>query len=199
MKTDMTQAETTNPLGEVLIALYKGVVYQDRDSRRWQDLIDLQSGIQDHISVIGMQLIVDEAEGYAYLQQRPAEEGVAELPRLVQRRQLAYPVSLLLALLRKKLAEHDATDGDPRLILSREQILELARVFLADSANEAKLVDRLDSQINKVVELGFLRKLRDQQGQFEVRRIIKAYVDAQWLAELDQRLDSYQQYATKDQ
>ena len=197
MKTDMTQAETTNPLGEVLIALYKGVVYQDRDSRRWQDLIDLQSGIQDHISVIGMQLIVDEAEGYAYLQQRPEEEGVAELPRLVQRRQLAYPVSLLLALLRKKLAEHDATDGDPRLILSREQILELARVFLADSANEAKLVDRLDSQINKVVELGFLRKLRDQQGQFEVRRIIKAYVDAQWLAELDQRIDSYQQYAIK--
>ena len=195
----MTQADIRNPLGEVLIALYKGVVYQDRDRSRWQDLIDLQSGIQDHISVIGMQLIVDEAEGYAYLQQRPVEEGVAELPRLVQRRQLAYPVSLLLALLRKKLAEHDATDGDPRLILSREQILELARVFLADSANEAKLVDRLDSQINKVVELGFLRKLRDQQGQFEVRRIIKAYVDAQWLAELDQRLDSYQQYATKEQ
>jgi hypothetical protein len=195
----MTQADIRNSLGEVLIALYKGVVYQERDSSRWQDLIDLQSGIQDHISVIGMQLIVDEAEGYAYLQQRPAEEGIAELPRLVQRRQLAYSVSLLLALLRKKLAEHDATDGDPRLILSREQILELARVFLADSANEAKLVDRLDSQINKVVELGFLRKLRDQQGQFEVRRIIKAYVDAQWLAELDQRLDSYQQYATKDQ
>lgn len=182
-----------------MIALYKGVVYQDRESSRWQDLIDLQAGIQDHISVIGMQLIVDEAEGYAYLQQRSVEEGVAELPRLVQRRQLTYPVSLLLALLRKKLAEHDATDGDPRLILSREQILELARVFLADSANEAKLIDRLDSQINKVVELGFLRKLRDQQGQFEVRRIIKAYVDAQWLAELDQRLDSYQQYATKEQ
>jgi hypothetical protein len=195
----MTQADIRNPLGEVLIALYKGVVYQDRDSSRWQELIDLQAGIQDHISVIGMQLIVDEAEGYAYLQQRPSEEGIAELPRLVQRRQLAYPVSLLLALLRKKLAEHDATDGDPRLILSREQILELARVFLADSANEAKLMDRLDSQINKVVELGFLRKLRDQHGQFEVRRIIKAYVDAQWLAEFDQRLDSYQQYATKDQ
>ena len=195
----MPQAETTNPLGEVLIALYKGVVYQDRESRHWQDLIDLQAGIQDHISVIGMQLIVDEAEGYAYLQQRPVEEGMAELPRLVQRRQLAYPVSLLLALLRKKLAEHDATEGDPRLILSREQILELARVFLADSANEAKLMDRLDSQINKVVELGFLRKLRDQHGQFEVRRIIKAYIDARWLADFDQRLDSYQQYAQKEQ
>lgn len=195
----MTQAVIRNPLGEVLIALYKGVVYQERDSRRWQDLIDLQAGIQDHISVIGMQLIVDEAEGYAYLQQRPAEEGIAELPRLVQRRQLAYPISLLLALLRKKLAEHDATDGDPRLILSREQMLELARVFLADSANEAKLMDRLDSQINKVVELGFLRKLRDQHGQFEVRRIIKAYVDAQCLAEFDQRLDSYQKFELREQ
>lgn len=195
----MSQEETSNRLGQLLISLYRGVVYQDSDSSLWQDLIDMQAGIQDHISVIGMQLILDESEGYAYLRQRPVEEGEAELPRLVQRRQLAYPVSLLLVLLRKKLAEHDATDGDPRLILSREQILEIGRVFLADSANEAKLMDRLDSQINRVIELGFLRRLRDQQGQFEVRRIIKAYVDAQWLADFDRRLDAYQAHAMKDQ
>jgi hypothetical protein len=28
---------------------------------------------------------------------------------------------------------------------------------------------------------------------FEVRRILKAFVDAQWLAEFDQRLAAYQQ------
>jgi hypothetical protein len=42
------------------------------------------------------------------------------------------------------------------------------------------------------VELGFLRRLRGQAEIFEVRRILKAFVDAQWLAELDQRLAEYQ-------
>jgi hypothetical protein len=46
-----------------------------------------------------------------------------------------------------------------------------------------------------VVELGFLRRLRGQEGQFEVRRILKAFVDAQWLAELDQRLADYRAHA----
>lgn len=41
------------------------------------------------------------------------------------RRPLSFAVSLLLALLRKKLAEFDAAGGDTRLILSREQVIEL--------------------------------------------------------------------------
>ena len=48
------------------------------------------------------------------LAQRADEDGSA-LPRLVPRRQLSYPVSLLLALLRKRLAEADAAGGE-RLI-----------------------------------------------------------------------------------
>ena len=110
------------------------------------------------------------------------------------RRQLSYPVSLLLALLRKKLAEHDATGAEPRLILSREQIVDMLRVFLPDTANEARLMDRIDSHINKVVELGLLRQLRGQQDQFEVRRLLKAFVDAQWLAEFDRKLGEYRDY-----
>jgi hypothetical protein len=41
-----------------------------------------------------------------------------------------------------------------------------------------------------------LRRLRgrDVGDQFEVRRILKAYVDAQWLADLDARLEGYRQH-----
>ena len=46
--------------------------------------------------------------------------------------------------------------------------------------------------MNKVAELGFVRRLRGQERMFEVRRILKAFVDAQWLAEFDQRLAAYQ-------
>jgi hypothetical protein len=55
-------------------------------------------------------------------------------------------------------------------------------------------MDRIDAHIAKVVDLGFLRKMKLVAGQgqtFEVRRILKAFVDAQWLAEFDQRLADY--------
>jgi len=179
-------------LSPVLITLFKGVLYQDQSPDLWRSLLALQGRVRDHAGVFGLELMLDEAEGFAYLRQRPAGDGEAELPRLVQRRQLGYAVSLLLALLRKKLAEHDGSGGDARLILSREQIVDLLQVFMPAGTNEAKLVDRIDTDINKVVELGFLRRLRGQQDQFEVRRILKAFVDAQWLSDFDQRLAEYQ-------
>ena len=151
--------------------------------------------MNNHVAPLGLELIRDDAEGYAYLRQRPAGDGEAALPRLVARRQLGYPASLLLALLRKKLAEFDATSGEPRLILSREAIVELMRLFLPDTVNEARLHDQIDSHINKILEVGFLRRLRGEREQFEVHRILKAFVDAQWLADFDARLTAYLDHA----
>lgn len=181
----------TPQLSPVLIGLFRGVLYQEQGPDLWQALLQLQARVRDHAGVFGLELVLDEAEGYAYLRQRPGGEGEPELPRLVQRRQLGYAVSLLLALLRKKLAEHDAAGGDTRLILSRSQIVDLMQLFLPAGTNEARLVDRIDTDINKVVEFGFLRRLRGQNDQFEVRRILKAFVDAQWLSDLEQRLAEY--------
>ncbi len=179
-----------------LIALLKGVVYADQSAEVWQQLLDRQAAVGDYVATLGLDLIVDEAEGYAFLRQLPADDETDALPRLMARRQLSYPVSLLLALLRKKLAEHDAGGGEVRLVLARDDIVELLRLFLPDSANEAKLVDRVGMDINKAVEMGFLRKLRGQDDQFEVRRILKAYVDAQWLNEFDRHLSEYIEHAT---
>ena len=194
----MTEASPDTRLSLPLIALFKGVVYADQSPDNWQNLLERQAAVADYVAVLGLDLIVDEAEGYAFLRQRPSEDDENELPRLMARRQLSYPVSLLLALLRKKLAEHDAGGGDVRLVLSREEIADLVRLFLPDSANEAKLIDRVGMDINKAVEMGFLRKLRGEDDQYEVRRIIKAYVDAQWLSELDARLSEYAEHAAED-
>jgi hypothetical protein len=180
----------------VLIALMKGITSRDDDPAVWQALLELQARVREYVAVLGLELILDEAEGYAYLRQRAAAEGEPELARLVARRQLSYPVSLMLALLRKKLAEFDAGSGESRLILSAEQIADLMRLFLADTANEAKLMDRVDTDIRKIVELGFLRKLRGSEDRFEVRRILKSFVDAQWLGEFDRRLADYKAHIT---
>jgi hypothetical protein len=113
------------------------------------------------------------------------------------RRQLSYPVSLLLALLRKKLAEFDAGAGDTRLILSRDEVVELIRIFLPPASNEVKLIDQVDATLNKIADLGFIRRLKGERQMIEVRRIIKAFIDAQWLADFDQRLDEYLQRPVK--
>lgn len=199
MSVNATEAGVTQgpTLPRVLIGLMKGVVYQDVDESLWQNLLALQARVRDYVAVLGLELILDEAEGYAFLRSRPTEDGEADLPRLVQRRALSFPVSLLLALLRKKLAEFDASAGDTRLILSRDEIVELIRVFLPSGSNEARLIDQVDTHLNKIVELGFIRRLKPsgggggQEQMIEVRRILKAFVDAQWLAEFDARLASY--------
>lgn len=186
-------------LSYVLVSLMKGVVYQEGDLALWQRLLELQGHVRDHVAVLGLQLVLDEVEGYAYLRQRPTAEGEPELPRLVARRQLSYGVSLLLALLRKKLVEADASGGGSRLVLRREDLHELVRVFLPEGTNEARRMDRVDADIAKVVELGFLRELRESEDTFEVRRILKAFVDAQWLDTFEQRLADYRAHLAVDE
>lgn len=190
------ESSDQNRLGHLLIVLLQGVLYRDTEAALWQSLMDLQGRVRDYCLTLGLEVLVDEAEGYAYLRQRAVVAGEPELPRLIQRRQLSYPVSLILVLLRKKLAEFDAVGGDTRLVINRDQIVDAVRLFMPDTANEARLLDRMETHINKVVELGFLHRLRGQEHLFEVRRILKAFVDAQWLSDFEQRLADYAAHAS---
>jgi hypothetical protein len=187
----------------LVVPLLKGVLYREDDGAHWAALLQLQARVRDYVAVLALELVVDEAEGYAFVRAQPqADDSAPKLPRLVRRQPLSFQVSLLLALLRKKLAEFDASGGDTRLILTRSAVVELVRVFLPAGSNESRLIDQIDSQLNKVIELGFVRRLKlpsdgataraAQEPVFEVRRILKAFVDAQWLAEFDQRLVVYQ-------
>jgi hypothetical protein len=187
-------------LSQLMVHLLKGVLYRDDDERLWASLLRLQARVREQSAVLLLDLVLDEAEGHAFLKSRPdpdESEGAPRLPRLVARRPLSFPVSLMLALLRKRMAEFDAGGGDTRLVLSRDDIAELMRVFLPDGTNEARLIDQVDATITKVVDLGFLRRLKpaagggQDRGHYEVRRILKAFVDAQWLAAFDARLDVY--------
>jgi hypothetical protein len=194
--------DTAPELSTVIVLLLKGVLYQENDAGEWSALLRLQARVRDYVAVMGLDLVLDEAEGYAFLKSRSQSEAAASdvLPRLIARRPLSFPVSLLLALLRKKLAEFDAAGGDTRLVLSRDEIVDLVRVFLPDGSNEAKLIDQVETHINKIIELGLLRRLKPQPHQpavVEVRRILKAFVDAQWLSEFDQKLEAYRAQLTE--
>mgnify|MGYP002137618905 CR=1 FL=1 len=67
--------------------------------------------------------------------------------------------------------------GVPRL--SRDEVAELMRVFLPEGSNEARLIDQIDAHLGKVIELGFLRRLKVGPGQptmVEVRRLIAPWM-----------------------
>ncbi|AOY72353.1 DUF4194 domain-containing protein [Arthrobacter sp. TES] len=191
-----TASETSSPeeLPGIVTKLFKGVVYAETDEKVWQSLLALTSQVRDYVAVLGLNLILDESEGYAFLRSREDPEGT--LPRLIPRRQLTFDVSLLLVLLRKRLLEFDTNSSELRLIMTEEELKDMVAVFLPESSNEARILDRLGTNIKKVVELGFLRKLRGETGTYEVARILKAYVDAQWLEEFDARLADYRESLT---
>jgi len=174
-----------------IIQLMRGVVYREEDESTWTTLGRNSPAVRDHFAAVGVDVIVDDTEGYAYVQTRPEVDGEEPLPRLVHRRTLPYNVSLLLVLLRKRLVEFETSGAEGKLVLSRDQIVEMLRLFLAESTNEARVVDQVDMTIRRATDLGFLRQLRGRADQWEVLRILKAYVDAQTLSDFDGKLAEY--------
>jgi hypothetical protein len=191
MTRAIPRTELSLPL--VVTHLMKGVVYRDTHEHVWQHLIQLVPQVSDYVATIGLVVVVDESEGYAFLRSKPEDpdDDGPPIPRLIARHALSFHTSLMLALLRKKLAEFDAADDGLRLILERDQIVDMMVTFMSASSNEARLVDSIDRTISKVVELGFLRRMPKQDNHFEVRRVLKAFVDGQWLSDFDARLADY--------
>ena len=189
-------------ISPVLIQLLKGVVYKERHPLIWQALLNLQGGVRDYFSVIGLNVLIDESEGFAFLRQaednNSDDEDHIPMPRLIARRPMTYVLSLICVLLRKKLAEFDAKGGESRLVLSKKQIIDMMRVYMPIKKNEARTIDVINTNIKKTVELGFLKKIGSDGSNYEVCKIIKALVDADWLKNLDELMEEYLKYAEKN-
>jgi hypothetical protein len=193
----MTEEHAPN-LSIVIINLLKGIVFRSEQPQLWQDLIDLQAQASDYLKVLDLELQIDDSEGYAWLSQRPVnEEEKNPLPRLIARRPLTYNMSLLCVLLRKKIVEIDASGAETRVIVSRQELINAMRVFMPEKSNEAKIEEQINTTISKVIDLGFLRKLKTDTEQLEVQRFLTALVDAEWTASLNDKLMEYQTYAKR--
>lgn len=192
-------SETDLAFSSALVTLLKNAVFKESDHAIWDVVISQKVKIDDYMSKIGLTLIVDEMDGYAYLRQRSYAEGEEEIPRLIPRHALSYPVSLLLVLLRKLLLEFDSSAGDQRLIVSKQQISERMELFLRDTTNEAKVMADIDKYIDRVEKMGFLRRLRGSEDRYEVQRILRSFVNAEWLNHFDERLEEYRRYAAGEE
>lgn len=188
MRTPEEQAIST-----AIVKLMQGVVYRENHEEVWRTIERHTAAVNDHFAAIGIRVISDPIEGYVYLKTEEPEEGEEPLPRLIVRRTLSYHVSLLLLLLRRRLAEFEAAGDEGKLVLEREQIVEMLRVFLGETTNEARLLQNVDRTITQVAKLGFIQELRGERGRgnWQVRRILKAYIDAETISDFQGKLDEY--------
>jgi len=196
MTEQQTPQETQETgISAVVIHLLKGILFRNQQPALWNDCVNQQAAISDYLKVLGLSLALDDNEGYAWLVQKVTEDEEQSLPRLMSRRPLSYSMSLLCVLLRKKMAEADKSGANTRVIVARQDIINSMLVFMPDKSNEAQTAATINATINKVLDLGFLRKLKNDNESLEVQRIISALVDADWVADFNEKLTVYQAYA----
>ena len=193
--------ETPKPpqLSPIIIHLLKGILFRQQQPVLWNNLLSLQSQVLDYVKIIGLELEINETEGYAWLKQvtLSEEEKKNPPPRLINRRPLSYHMSLLCVLLRRKIVEADSSGEETRVIVSREELINLMVIYMPEKTNETQTSATINAVINKVADLGFLRKLKNDTENLEIQRIISALVDADWVADLNEKLKTYQDHAKR--
>jgi hypothetical protein len=175
----------------VLARLLLEPIYHE-DGSLWEVLRAERDAIAHYFRQIGQEVVIDEAEGYAFLRQ--IELGGGErVPRVGRRQPLGYTATLLLVCLREELARFDAAPEDStRLVRTRQQLRELVGQFLRETNNQVRDLRTIDAAIRRVEELGFLRAFGSSEAEtFEIMRILKARFGPAELQEVRDRLARY--------
>ena len=182
------------PYTPVLIKLLKGPVeYLEKGA--WEQLLQYQVELTRFLQQLGLVLVLEKDDGYAYLEQMrlDEEENVAGWVRRVQ---LGYEESILLVLLRDMMAEFEVGDAGAReLIKKRREIKEYAELFFKENPSRVKFIRDLDRLIDRVEELDFIEKVEQadlsDEEKFRIKKIIKARVDHEILENFKNQLTQY--------
>ncbi len=113
----MPDKHTILPYTPVLIKLLKGPVeYLEKGA--WEQLLQYQVELTRFLQQLGLVLVLEKDDGYAYLEQMrlDEEENVAGWVRRVQ---LGYEESILLVLLRDMMAEFEVGDAGARELIKK--------------------------------------------------------------------------------
>ena len=179
------------PSSFVKAKLLQQPVYRE-DSGLWDTLRSERKEIAEYFSAIGQQLVVDEADGFAFLRQIEPE-GDERVPRLAQRRRLSYDATLLLVCIREEFCRFETSaDESSRLVKSRDELHMLVGAFLRETNNQVRDVRLVDAAIQRLVELGFLKQIGEgDQELFELMRIAKARLTPDELHLIKEKLQSH--------
>jgi len=179
----------------VIIKLLQGPVYAD-EKLVWRDLQSWQSAIRDYFAKIGIELLINEVDGFARIIQPEAEENDENpLPRLMRKQTMNYETTLLCVILREMLEEFDIKSEGTKLFLTQKDIKERIELFYKEQTNKSKLWKDLSRPINSLQNIGILKLTREEvnkdNSQYEVKRILKALVNNEKLEQIKNKLGAY--------
>ncbi len=184
------------PYAPVVLKLLQNPLFSDETSS-WNLLLAYLTPVQEYFARIGLEVHVQEEDGYAYLHQPALEDDEGQsivLPRLTRRDRLTYTTTLLCVLLREWLDHFESTHLDAgKCTITDDQMRELLVPFLPARTDERALQRRIDATIERLIDLGFLKRMpnTEKPAYFEVRRILKAKIDAEKLVEIKEKLARY--------
>lgn len=186
------RTEYTKPYSNAIIKLLRGII--DNDDTVWQDILMYQSEIQGYLSVLGLELIIEKEDGYAFVRQMNNEDST--LMSLVSRRRLTFEVSVVLIVIRQILEEFDSNPLESQSndkYVSAADIKEEVELFLPEKYNRVKFMRELDKYIERVVELGFLVKTKsgEMESRYKIHRIIKKKITLDDLVDFKNKLKDY--------
>ena len=180
----------------VLARLATSPIYET-DSDYWLTLKLEVDRVRTHYAAMGLELVMDEAGGYAHLRQKLEEseeawtqDGMAPIPRILRRTPLTYHQTMFMVLLRERLLRHEQSpDVDSPLYLDANDITEMLRPYYPESNNEKKLYDSVQALLRRFDILNLIFPMKNRSEPiYRVEPIIKAKLPAEMIAEIRERL-----------
>lgn len=179
------------------IRLLKGVVYEE-DAHNWNDLVKVHElPLRRYFEQIGLDLIVNRQEGFAYLRQtQPEATEENALPRLMKRRSLTVDQSILCVLLREHLEDYTVNESASREpILTLRDIRDMVELFFRERNTQQRFLKDVKKTVEDVKKQGFLEELdngdallNDDELRYRVKRILKAFIGPDELQQLAQQI-----------
>ncbi len=180
----MTERELL--FSKALVTLLREVVVKG-ESSVWNTVTARRGEIGDYMAKLGLYLVVDEDNGYAYLKQAD-EPG---LPKLIRRMPLTFFQSLFLVMLRNEINEFDAAHGDSYLVVEKTRILSYMRRYYGKITDEVKFENKINALINRAIEMKFIEPVESGEEAYEVKPILRSFIDAEWLSQFNDALKAY--------
>lgn len=179
------------PSAAVKVRLLQDAVYSD-DMELWAGLNRYRQHIENYFQEVGLQLVVHEDDGFAYLTQGE-QEGGAPIPRLFRRDKMTKGVSVVGVVLRERLLQFDEKVHDEsRLTLRKDEIVQMVAPFFPETNDEIRSDKRIEAAIHRAEEMGLIRKMTGANDErYEVRRIIKARFPVETLKALRDQLEAH--------
>ena len=161
------------------VHLLQGIVYQD-EGKVWDLVMSHHSRLDSYFGRIGLRLVVDHTEGFAFLRQLEEGEmdqvrGYDQLPKLFHKKRLSYDATLVCVLLREELRRFEEEEVDnARCVVTTNDLFEQWKSFQPAVQDDVKSRKALDAVLRSLEELKYIREFTKDPQEWEVRRILKA-------------------------